>query len=49
MRNQKIEFELDKELPKEAVNTIVYILRDVGADDINIDFINRKEDRGSYE
>jgi len=49
MRNQKIEFELGKELPKKAVDDIMYILKDVGADDITIDFISRKEDRGSYE
>lgn len=48
MKNQKIEFELNKELPKEAVDTIMYILKDVGAKDIDIDFINRKEDKGSY-
>ena len=49
MINQRIEFELDGELPKAAVNTIIYILKDVGAKEINIDFISRKEDRGSYE
>jgi hypothetical protein len=43
MRNQRIEFELNKELPKEAIDTILYILKDVGADDINIDFIERRE------
>ena len=49
MRKQKIEFSLDKELSKDAVDKIFMLLKKHGAEDIELDFINLKEDGGSYE
>ena len=44
MQKQKISFELNKELDKSLVDDIIFILKDAGAENIEIDF-----DKGSIK
>lgn len=38
MKKQKITFELDKQLDKKIVDKIIYLLRDIRAKNIDIDW-----------
>ena len=42
MKYQILEFELDGELPKDAVDEIFSILREKGAKNIDLDFVDIK-------
>lgn len=42
MKKQIIEFSLDYELPKEAVDDIFQILKKQNAENINLDFLEWK-------
>lgn len=45
MRKQIIEFSLDYELPKEAVDNIFQILKKENAENINLDFLDTKVEK----
>ena len=38
MRKQKVTFELDKELNQADVDELIYLLKDAGAENIEIDW-----------
>jgi len=38
MRKQKVSFELDKELDTATVDELIYLLKEQGAKNIQIDF-----------
>jgi len=41
MKKQKVTFELDKELDNATQDEIIYLLRDIGAKNIEIDWDDR--------
>ena len=42
MKKQKVTFELDKELDVETQDEIIYLLKDMGAENIEIDWDEKR-------